>query len=249
VSLWRLELLRLWRTRRLVVLLGTYVIVGLGIPVLTDYLPAIVAHSSAGGLKLMVPRQTPADALVAFGRNAGELGTLVVVAVAGAGLSLDARPALAAFYRSRTRSGSRLLLPRYVMSAAAAAVCFGLGMLSTWYETSVLIGPLDPATLAAGFGVEIVWIGFCVSVVALSAAIARTVSAVVGFSLASLLALVFLSGLPAVASWSPTVLAPSVAVLAGPHPASTPWHALAVALGATVVLLSAATWRLSIRTG
>jgi len=248
VSLWRLELLRLWRTRRLVVLSGAYVILGLGIPVLTHYLPAIVAHSDAGGLKLVVPRQTPADALVAFGRNAGELGTLALVAVAVASLTLDARPALAAFYRSRTRSGSRLLLPRYVMTAAAAVACFGLGILSTWYETSVLIGPLDPATLAAGFGIEIVWICFCVSVVALWAAVVRGVSAVAGFSLATLLALVFLSGLPDFASWSPTVLASSVAVLAGPHPASAPWHALGVALGSTALLLAAATWRLSIRT-
>jgi len=116
---------------------------------------------------LVVPRQTPADALVAFGCNAGQLGTLAVIVVAAAGLALDARPALAAFYLSRTRSGSRLLLPRYVVSAAAAAVCFGLGILSTWYETSVLMGPLDPATLAARFGIEIVWTCFCVSVVAL----------------------------------------------------------------------------------
>jgi len=178
------------------VLSGAYVILGLGIPILIYYLPSIVAHSDAGGLKLVVPRQTPVDALVAFGRNAGQLGTLAVIVVAAAGLALDARPALAAFYRSRTRSGSRLLLPRYVMTAAAAAVCFGLGILSTSYETSVLIGPLDPATLAAGFGIEIAWICFCVSVVALWVAVVRTVSAVVGLSLASLLALVFLAGFP-----------------------------------------------------
>jgi len=230
------------------VLSGAYVILGLGIPVLIYYLPSIVAHSDAGGLKLVVPRQTPVDALVAFGRNAGQLGTLAVIVVAAAGLALDARPALAAFYRSRTRSGSRLLLPRYVMTAAAAAVCFGLRILSTWYETSVLIGPLDPATLAAGFGIEIAWICFCVSVVALWVAVVRTVSAVVGLSLASLLALVFLAGFPGLSSWSPTVLASSVAELAGPHPASAPWHALAVTLGATALLLAAATWQLSRRT-
>jgi len=53
--------------RDLVVLAGAYVILGLGIPVLTYYLPSIVAQSNTGGLKLVVPRQTPVDALVGSG--------------------------------------------------------------------------------------------------------------------------------------------------------------------------------------
>jgi len=249
MSPWRLEVVRLWRTRRLVVLAGAYVILGLGIPVLTYYLPSIVAHSKTGGLKLVVPRQTPVDALVGFGRNAGQLGTLAVIVVAAAGLALDARPALAAFYRTRARSGSRLLLPRYVTTAAAAVICFGLGILAACYETSVLIGPLNAATLAGGFGIETGWICFCVSIVALWAAVVRAVSSIAGLSLASLLALVFLAGIPGLSSWSPTVLASSVADLAGPHHHSgAPWHALGVTVGATVVLLATATWRLSTRT-
>jgi ABC-2 type transport system permease protein len=248
MSPWRLEVARLWRTRRLVVLAGAYLILGLGIPVLTNYLPSIVAHSNTGGLKLVVPRQTPVDALVGFGQNAGQLGTLAVIVVAAAGLALDARPALAAFYRTRARSGSRLLLPRYVTTAAAAAVCFGLGTLAAWYETSVLIGPLNAGTLAGGFGIETAWICFCVSVVALWAAVVRGVSAIAGLSLASLLALVFLSGIPDLSSWSPTGLATSVAELAGPHHSGAPWHALGVTAAATVVLLATATRRLSTRT-
>jgi hypothetical protein len=167
MSPWRLEVARLWRTRRLVAVGGAYVILGLSIPVLTYYLPSIVAHSDTGGLKLVVPRQTPADALVGCGQNAGQLGTLAVIVVAAAGLAIDARPALAAFYRTRARSGSRLLLPRYATTRAAAVVCFGLGILAAWYETSVLNGPLNAGTLAGGFGIETAWICVCVSVVAL----------------------------------------------------------------------------------
>jgi ABC-2 type transport system permease protein len=126
--------------------------------------------------------------------------------------------------------------------------CFGLGILAAWYETSVLMGPLNAGTLAGGFGIETAWICFCVSVVALWAAVVRGVSAIAGLSLASLLALVFLSGIPGVSSWSPTVLASSVADLAGSHHSGAPWHALGVTVGATVVLLGTATWRLSTRT-
>jgi hypothetical protein len=127
--------------------------------------------------------------------------------------------------------------------------CFGLGTLGTWYETSVLIGPLNPATLADGLGIETVWICFCVSVVALWASVARGVPAIAGLSLASVLALVFLAGIPGLSSWSPTVLASSVADLAGAHRSGGPWHALGVTLAATVLILAAATWRLGPQRG
>lgn len=86
------------------------------------------------------------------------------------------------------------------------------------------------------------------SVVALWAAVVRSVSAVPGLSLASLLALLFLSGIPSLSSWSPTVLASSVAKLAGPRHSGAPWPALSVTVGATVVLLGTATRLLSTRT-
>lgn len=89
-------------------------------------------------------------------------------------------------------------------TAAAAVVCFGLGILAAWYETSVLIGPLDAGTLAGGFGIETAWICSCLSVVALWAAVVRAVPAIAGLSLASLLALVSLSGVPGISSGRPT---------------------------------------------
>ena len=92
MSPWRVEMLRVWRTRRLVALVAVFVLFGLGIPVLTYYLPEIVRHANTGGVQIILPRQTPADALIGFGQNAAQLGTLVVVVVAAASLAIDARP-------------------------------------------------------------------------------------------------------------------------------------------------------------
>ena len=59
---WRLEVLRLWRTRRVIALAATFLIVGLGAPILTYYLPELI-KGAGGGIQITVPKQTAADAL------------------------------------------------------------------------------------------------------------------------------------------------------------------------------------------
>ncbi len=243
MSPWRLEVLRLWRTRRLVALTAPFVLLGLGIPILTKHLPELAKHSS-GGMRVIAPPPAPADALVGFGQNAAELGTLVIVVVAAASLAIDARPALAAFYRSRVHHSSVLVLPRYIAVSVAGMCSLGLGVLCAWYETDVLIGPLSPGALAAGFGLETLWVCFCVGVVAAWASVARSVVAVVAASLASLLALVFLSNIHALSSWSPSALGASVADLAGAQHPGVPWHAFAITAVGTVALVATSAWRL-----
>ncbi len=243
--LW-VEVLRLWRTRRLIALAAPFVLLGLGIPILTHHLPELAKHSS-GGVRVIAPPPTPVDALRGFGGNAAQLGTLVVVVVAAASLAIDARPALAAFYRSRRRRPSVLVLPRYVAVCLAGMLALGLGVLCAWYATDALIGPLPPGGLAAGFGLEALWVCFCVGVVALWASLARGVPVIAGASLASLLALAFLSGIHALSSWSPSALGASVADLVGAHHPGVPWHALTITAVATVALVATSAWRLTQR--
>ncbi len=243
---WRLEALRLWRTRRLVALAAPFVLLGLGIPILTHNLPELAKHAS-GGVRVIAPLPTPADALAGFGANAAQLGTLVIVVVAAASLTIDARPALAAFYRSRVGRPSLLVLPRYVAVSLSATLALGLGVLCAWYETDALIGPLRPGALVAGYGLEVLWVCFCVSIVAAWASIVRGVPAVAGASLASLLGLVFLSSIHALSSWSPSALAASVADLVRPRNLGVTWHALAVTTAGTVVLVTLSAWRLARR--
>jgi ABC-2 type transport system permease protein len=244
---WRLELLRLWRTRRVIALTAIFVIAGLGDPVLTYYLPELV---KAGGsaVAITLPKQTAADGFRGFAGSAAQLGTLVIAIVAAASLTIDSRPVLAAFYRTRLRRPGPLLLPRYVVVTAAAIAALALGTLSAWYECSVLLGPLSPADLAGGFGLEALWICFSVSLVAAFTGVVRGVLAVAGWSVGLLLALSALGGvIPALSSWLPTRLAGSAAALVGPAPVPDLWHAVLVTGSATIALLALALRRLGRR--
>ncbi len=241
MSVWRLEWLRVWRTRRLIVLLGTFLILGLGSPVLTYYLPDIVKHSASDGVQIVVPKQTAIDGIQSYAGNLDQLGTLIVVVVAAGTLCLDAHPILAAFYRTR-QHGPRLLLGRYATLTAAVVGTLALGTLGAWYETAVLLGSLQATDVLGGFLLEALWFGFVTAVVAAAASLVRGVSGAIGAAVALLLAIAVL---PALKSWLPTRLADGVALLAQRQ--DELWRPVLVTAAATFLLLALATDRFARR--
>ncbi len=245
---WRLELVRAWRTRRLIVLLAAFVIVGLGDPVLTYYLPELVSGGPRdNGVHVVLPRQTALDGITGVAGSLAELDTLVVAIVAAASLVFDARPALAAFYRTRLRQPVRLVLPRYLVMTALAVAALAAGTLAAWYETSVLLGPVPAAGLAGGFALEAVWFCFVTSLVAAFASVVRSAGAAAGSAIAVLLALALLGSVSVISSWLPTRLSASLPDLISPDSAGGIWHAVIVAAAAAVLLVVVAVRRLGRR--
>jgi ABC-2 type transport system permease protein len=243
---WRLEMLRVWRTRRLIALAAIFLIVGLGNPVLVYYLPDLL-KGAGDGIQITLTRQTPADGIAGFAQSVAQLGTLVVVIVTAATLSIDARPGLAEFYRTRLRRPTRLVLPRYLTITGAAVAAFAVGTLGAWYETTILLGHISLADLAAGSALEALWLCFVTSVVAACTSVIRSVLGAVGSAVALLLALDGLGAAPALSSWMPARLAESVADLTGPQPGGNIWHAVVIASVATAALISLAVNRIGQR--
>jgi ABC-2 type transport system permease protein len=245
VGAWRLELVRLWRTRRAVALGATFVILGLGIPVLTYYLPDLVKHAG-NGVKIIAPRQTPADAIEGFASNGAQLGTLVVAIITASSVAIDAHPVIAAFYRTRVQRPAFLLLPRYLTVTAASITALALGTLGAWYETEILLGHVNVGALLGGLGLQALWICFVASVVTLATTTTRSVASAVGLSIAALLALALLGNFSSASSWVPTRLSASSADLLRHHTVGV-WHAILVTTLATITTLALAIDRLGKR--
>ena len=136
MNLWRLEVLRLSRTRRWIALVGVYVLFGLLGPLSARYIKEILERvGTSDGTVITVPDPVPADGLVQFVSNASQIGTLVVVIIAAGSLAFDAIPEMGVFLRTRVHPAWRILVPRLVVSFVAAAGAFLLGVGVAWYET------------------------------------------------------------------------------------------------------------------
>ena len=238
MSLWRLERLRLLRSRRLVVLLGVFTFFGLTGPMLARYMGELLERFG-GGVTVTVPEPVPADGITQYLANSSQIGVLVVLVVAAGALAFDATPELAAFLRARTPV-RRLLMPRYVLSVLAAGTAFTVGMLAAWYETQVLLGGLPVGAMLVGIGLSWLYLAFAVAVVAVASALTRSVLATVALSAGLLIALPIVGVVEPLRRWLPSHLvgAPD-ALLRGAAAADYTMAALATA-AATVGLLLAA---------
>ncbi len=243
MTLWRLELLRLLRTRRWLALLGVYVFFGLLGPLTARYLRQILDAAGGdlgGGTIIELPPPVPADGLNQYTSNAMQLGTLVAVVVAASALAFDAIPEMGVFLRTRVERVRRILTPRLVVTAVAVVASFAAGALLAWYETWALIGAVDAADVAAGILLGALFLCFVVALVAAAAGLTRSVLSTVLVSVVALLVMPIAGSFRGLARWLPTHASGALAEIpAGASPGDYVTSA-AVTILATAALVAIA---------
>jgi ABC-2 type transport system permease protein len=215
LSVWRVEWLRLLRTGRLVVLAGTFVFFGITGPVMTRYMSEILAHSANSRVKIIAAAPVPADGIASYTKNAMMIGMIVAVIVTAIACTVDAKPALGVYYRSRAARFADLLVPRVVVTGLAVVAAHLCGMLAAWFETASLLGAPNVSGLLQATALQSLYLLFAVCVTALASTLVRGALGAVGAALADLLLIPILQNIPALAHWAPSALTATPAALAG----------------------------------
>ena len=236
----RLEWLRLWRTYRLLILLVVFAFFGLLGPLTAAYLPELISLASQSedlGMAIELPEPVPADGIAQYIGNISQLGLITVAAVGALALAIDARPGLAAFYRTRQPAAHSWLMPRWAATTLAAAAAWTVGLLAAVYETVLLIGPLPVGGMLTGWAAWVLYLAFAVALVALSAGIVRSTVAVTAVSVGLLILVALVGIIPQVGEWLPSHLigAPTALADGSLEPAD-----FVRAAGVTVVATAAA---------
>jgi ABC-2 type transport system permease protein len=239
MSLWRVEWLRLWRTRRWLALAAVFLFFGLLGPITAAYMDVILGRLG-GDIQVILPPPTPVAGLEQYMANAMQVGLLVVLAIAAGALAFDNPPERAMFYRSRVPGVWSLLAPRYTVTAIAACGAFILGTAGAWYETVILLGPLPVGAMVLGTLLTCLYLAFAVAVVALSAAVLRGVLGVIALSAAVLLSFPLLGLVPELRPWLPGQLLAALTGLAGGAGAVAYLRAAVVTAVATAAMLPTA---------
>lgn len=246
MSLWRVEWLRLVRTRRWLALTGVFLFFGLLGPITAAHMDVLLERLG-GDIEVVLPPPTPVAGLEQYMSNAMQVGLLVVLAVAAGALAFDHTPSRAVFYRSRAHRAASLLAPRYGVVAAAACGAFVLGIVGAWYETVILLGPLPIGAMLLGTALVCLYLAFAVALTALAAGILRGVLGVVALSAVVLLSFPVLALLPPLRPWLPSRLLGALTGLAAGADAEDYARAALVTLFAIPLLLTAAARRLERR--
>lgn len=205
MSLWRVELARLLRTNRWMMVAGAFVTFGLLGPLSARYLGEIIARFG-GEIEVTFPDPKPLDGIAQFAANWSQLGVLAVVIVAANALAIDARPEISAFYRTRIENAWQVVAPRYWVPLAASAISLVVGSLIAVVATEVLIGPLDRVGVAVGTVLGVIYLGFLVALVAAISTYTAGTTTTIFVTLAAAIAIPAVGLIAAVEPWLPSEL-------------------------------------------
>jgi len=211
MNLWRLEMLRLFRTHRIWILLAVFAGFGVLGPLTARFLPEIV-DAVGGGVEIAVPPPSPELAMSGYLGNALQVGILAVAFVAAAALAFDAKPEMAVYLRTRA-SIRQILTPRYGVNMAAAVLSFFVGTAIAYVGSTLLIGaPRLGGTLVATLLLS-VYLVFAVALTGLAASFVRSVPGAALITVAVLIVIGIIGLIPQVEPWLPSSLVGSFDVL------------------------------------
>jgi ABC-2 type transport system permease protein len=243
MTLGRLEVLRLVRTHRWMLLFGVHVLFGVVGPLTARYIDVLL-QQVGGEMTVTVPDPRPVDGLIQYVSNVSQVGILAVVVVAAAALAFDGHPERAAFLRTRVTRADQLVAAPYLVTTVATVVAFLTGTAVAVALTVALIGPLPTSPVVIGALLGALYLAFAIAVVALVASVVRTQLGTVLVALGSLIALPMLATIGVLRPWLPSELVTAVLALVEGAPASDYLRASVVAVLATAGALVLAARRL-----
>ncbi|WP_108667494.1 hypothetical protein [Euzebya rosea] len=245
MTLWRLEWLRMARTRRWIAPVAVHALFGLLGPVTERYLAEIIA--GLGGIEVVLPDPTPAGGFTQYVSNVSQLGVLAVVVVSASSLAVDQPPEMGMFLRTRVRSAADLVVPRVVVVSIVSVAAWIIGALAAWYETVVLLGEVSPAAVIVGTTYGAVYLAFVVALLAALAALGRSTVATVLVGVGVLAVLPIIALLPTVERWVPSELVGALDSMVAGAPLDGPVPAAATAVVAGGALIAFAVRRVAAR--
>ena len=234
--LFRKELLESWRTLRLPIVTGLFLVVGLSSPLLAKFLPEIIKAATGDQLpSIPIPAPVAADAGTQLWKNLTQFGAIAAIVLAMGSVAAEKERGTAAFVLSKTVSRGAFLAAKVASIGAVLAIGVALATAVAWFYTAVLFEPLPVGGWVA-FAV-LAWLGLAVwgAITFAGSVVTGSTAAAAGIGFVGLLVLSIASAVPSVGHYLPGGLAePAIALAAGTDVDTTD---VATAVAGTLVLI------------
>ena len=213
----RKELLESWRTMRLPIVGGLFLVVGLTSPLLARFLPEII-KAAAGDQLPAIPIPTPvvADAADQLWKNLAQFGAFAAIVLAMGSVATERDRGTAAFVLSKPVSRGAFLAAKVVGLGVVSAVCVGLSVAVGWVYTAILFEPL-PVTGWIAFAL-LAWLGLAAwaAITFLASTVTGSAAASAGIGFGALIVLSLVAAIPNAGRFLPGGLAePAIGLAAG----------------------------------
>ena len=155
----RKELAEAWRTRRLPVVAGLFVVIGMISPLTARYLREILQAALGDQLTIPIPAPTAIMAVEQLQKNLAQLGALAAIALAMGSVSGELDRGTAALVLAQPVTRAAFISAKLAALAIVLAISVGLAAVSAWVYTGVLFEPLPVGGWLAMAALS--WLALC----------------------------------------------------------------------------------------
>ena len=155
------EVVEAWRTYRLAILCGTFLVIGIAVPLLIRFLPRLVRWFGATG-EIGLEDLGVADVVDMLVRNVTLTGGVAAILLTMGTIAGERRRGTLGLVLSRPVSRAAVLWAKFVALGMAFGLATGLAVLGTWLYSALFFAP--QAALPWGQLGAILWLSLMVHV-------------------------------------------------------------------------------------
>lgn len=233
----RKELIQLWKTKMVLVIMGVFALFGMGSPLLAYFLPQIMGSiEGAEMFKDLIPEPSVADAIAQYVKNISQFGFLIAVLVGMGSVASEKEKGLTEMILQKPLPRWAFILSKFSAQAIVYLVAFFLAEVFAWIYTTVLFKPVSLGLFSCMNGLLYVWMLCFVAITILGSTFSRSNGVAAGISFAGSVVLLLSAQIPQYGSISPQALMGWVGLL-GKELQFNLQTSNFTALGAAIVLI------------
>ena len=201
------ELLQQWRTKRLIVVLGVFVLFGLTSPLIANFTPQLLSSiEGAEQFAELIPEPTAADGVGQYIKNLTQFGFILAILLGMDAVAGEKEKGTTAMILSKPMSRWAFILSKFSAQTIVYTLGFVIATLGAYYYTIVLFGPFDFVDFLAISLLLELWLLTYVAITLLGSTIGKTTGAAAGISLAGSVLVLLAGNIPQVGMLFPSGL-------------------------------------------
>ena len=201
------ELLQQWRTKRLIVVLGVFVLFGLTSPLIANFTPQLLSSiEGAEQFAELIPEPTAADGVSQYIKNLTQFGFILAILLGMDAVAGEKEKGTTAMILSKPMSRWAFILSKFSSQTIVYTLGFLIATLGAYYYTIVLFGPFDFVDFLAISLLLELWLLTYVAITLLGSTIGKTTGAAAGISLAVSVLVLLAGNIPQVGMLFPSGL-------------------------------------------
>lgn len=203
----RKEIVQQWRTKRLLVAITVFMLLGLGAPMLAKLTPEIIKSEPMGEeLLKMLPPPSAADALSGYIEMIGLFGFFIAILLGMNAVAGEKESGTASLILSKPMPRWVFILSKFTAQSLVYTVAFLVGTLTAYYCIFVLFGAVDISVVIKINLLLLLWLLTFVGIALLASVLGQTVATAAGVGLGLSVLINLTRNIPHYGKWTPSGL-------------------------------------------